>query len=333
MQLENLNIYSFILFLTIIGIVFFLVMKFFYKHSSFKDNYFYNLKYIFLILSFLILSFSIFSPNWYTDITKQSKSANIVFTLDVSKSMNVEDIIYDNRYVDRLNFSKSVIWDYVISNPENNYSLVIFSGESVISMPFTNDINLFLTVLDWVDYRNLTVQWSNFEDALLTSIDRFEFTENKSWAIIFLSDWWDIDYEVNNKILEKIKSEKINYLFWAIWTEDWWKITLWQDVFWRKEYQTYNWNYVISKLNENSLKQISDYLGGEYLKVSNLSDLDNFEKVIDKLEKSVMESSFNQKTDLSRNLWIISFILFLLYLFLYLFDKQVYLLITKNEKA
>ncbi|MDR2640906.1 MAG: hypothetical protein LBC61_06525 [Candidatus Peribacteria bacterium] len=52
---------------------------------------------------------------------------DIIFALDVSKSMNVIDIFSNNSSYSRLEFAKGAISDFVSNNLENRYSLVIFA--------------------------------------------------------------------------------------------------------------------------------------------------------------------------------------------------------------
>jgi hypothetical protein len=123
--------------------------------------------------------------------------------------------------------------------------------------------------------------------------------------------------------LSKLKLDYIEYFIVWVWTEEGWKIISWQDIFGRLTYQTYNWEYVISKLNEKNLKIIADTFNWEYLKLGKYSDINLFSKNLDKIEKKVIETNdFEDGVDASRNLSFISFLFFLLYLGLHLFETE-----------
>lgn len=294
-----------------------------------KSKHFF-VKYIFLIISFLVLFVSIFWVNfWKENYGNEKKWIDIVFVLDVSKSMNVADIMSNNYSYLRLDFAKKAIEDFVSKNPENRYSLVIFSWDAVSSIPLTNDLNIFLSVLSNVDYRNLTIQWTDFIKAFQLWTDRLKYTEDKSKALIFISDWWDEDYVFDGKVLQSMKDENIEYFIAWIWTEEWWRIITWRDAFWRLTYQTYNWEYVISKINQTNLSKITDIFGWTYLKLTHYWDINDFSNKIDSIEKKVIENnSLVEKTDISRRLAFISFIFFIIYLFMYF--KKNWELRTKN---
>lgn len=315
-------------------IILFVIWMFFYaykKEQKIKEDFnplpktqYFFIKYIFLILAFLSIFLSIFWLKTKQNVApSQWKWMDIIFALDVSKSMNVIDIFSNNSSYSRLEFAKGAISDFVSNNLENRYSLVIFAWDAISVVPLTNDKNVFLTSLKNVDYRNLPNQGSNFSEAFNLANDRTIVSSEKSKAVIFISDGWDDDDLINTAELSKLKLDYIEYFIVWVWTEEGWKIISWQDIFGRLTYQTYNWEYVISKLNEKNLKIIADTFNWEYLKLGKYSDINLFSKNLDKIEKKVIETNdFEDGVDASRNLSFISFLFFLLYLGLHLFETE-----------
>ncbi|MDR1944763.1 MAG: hypothetical protein LBQ59_01395 [Candidatus Peribacteria bacterium] len=81
---------------------------------------------------------------------------------------------------------------------------------------------------------------------------------------------------------------------------------------------------MISKLNENNLKKIAKIFAGEYLKLEKYNDINKFSNYTEKIEKKVIENnSFSTEIDASRKLSFLSFIFFILYLILYLFEGKI----------
>jgi len=328
MQFTNINILSIIIFVVLIGVIAFLAYKKFLWQQNFNkefillksDDKFY-LKYIFLILSIFIILFGIFWVKfWDKKISMQSKWIDTMFVLDVSKSMNVADINDWNYSYKRLDLAKKAIADFVSKHPEDRFWLVIFAWDAISTIPLTLDHNLFLTMLSGVDYRNLTVQGSDFKKALELAISRFTWDDDRSKALIFISDWWDpwdkVDFNLN------IPSWITSAVVW-VGTEKWWRIIKGTDVFWRPIFQKYKWQYVISKLNMNNLEKIADLLNAEIVKLNKVSDLEKLDKYFSKLEKKVLKKSASwELADFGRNLAIFSFILFIIFLVLYLKPKK-----------
>lgn len=329
MQITNLNIITSFIFIALLWIIFFVWYKTYKKQLFFNKKYkllsssrFFYVKYIFLILSFFTVLISIF---WLKIWDKKTKNANnwidMTFVVDVSKSMNVADI-NDSKYAyTRLDVVKDSISKFVISHPSDRFWLIIFAWDAISTVPLTTDHDLFLTFLQNVDYRNLTKQWSDFEKALSLWVDRFNYSDDRSKAMIFISDGWDPEDTINknNIIAISQKVKWITYFVVGVGTNAGWKIITWTDFFGRYNYQKYNWEYVISKINKTNLKEISQALNWEYYTVSDVWDLWNLNDSINKLAKKVIETDTNgQKTDWGRILAIISFLFFMMFLWMYL---------------
>ena len=330
MQFTNINIFSLLIFIIILWIIVFFAYNKYYLQTAFNKKYkllssssnFYT-KYIFLIISLFILLFSLFGIK-YLDNTQQvqNKWIDIMFVLDVSKSMNVADVSDWYYNYTRLDVAKKSIANYIVKNEHNRYWLVIFAWDAISTIPLTTDLELFLTMLSWVDYRNLVVQGSDFKKALDLWVDRF-VSDDKSKALVFISDWWDIwdNININSNI-----SKNIAYFVVWVWTEKWWKIIKWRDSFDRIFYQKYKWQYVISKLNINNLKEISSKLNSSLFKLEETSDLENINSKLKKLEKkAIIKQIWENLNSYSRNLTIFSLIFFIIFLWNYIFEK------TKNN--
>lgn len=330
MELTNLNYITFVIFILLFLWIAYLSYKFYLKSIIFNkiykllaNNSFFYFKYLFLVISFIILLFSIFWLKiWEKQTKNEAKWVDIMFVLDVSKSMNVADIEDNNYTYTRLDIMKKSISNFVVKHENDRFWLVIFAWDAVSTVPLTTDHDIFLTFLENVDYRNLTVQWSNFEKAISLWVDRFtSLDNNRSKIVAFVSDGWDEEDSVDSDSISSIskKVKWINYFVVWVWTKDWWKIINWRDPFGRVNYQQYNSDYVISKLNENNLNKIKNALNWEYLEVSKIDDLLNLDKYINKLEKKALETDINgEKADWWRALAIISFIFFIIFLLFYI---------------
>lgn len=331
MEITNLNLLSISIFIFTIIIVFYLAFKWYKKqikiNTDFKNlavkKYFF-VKYVFLILAFFTIFISVFGIRSGISNYDKKEWIDIVFVLDVSKSMNVADIWWKEDFT-RLDFAKQSISEYVENNLNNRYWLVIFSWDAVASSPITSDANLFLSILNNVDYRNLVSQWTNFNKAFELWFDRFNFTTDKSWALILISDWWEWEDTIDKTFLSKLKTDKVQVLIWWVWTEKWWKIITWVDVFWRVSYQTYMWDYVVSKFNPSNLELLSSIFNSKFEVLSSSSDIRKFENSINKIQTKVIENNHTgSKLDFSRSLSFISFLFFSLYLLLYIFEDKLY---------
>ena len=329
MQLTNLNIFSIIIFIAIIWIIVYLWYKKYLIQNKFNKNYkllaikknFFT-KYIFLFVSIFILSFTIFGIHYWEKKTKtESNWIDIMFVLDVSKSMNVADLTDSNYKYKRLDLVKQAIANFVTKHKNDRVGLTIFAWDAIWVVPLTLDHNVFLSILKWVDYRNLTKQWSDFNKALLLWVNSLQVWKDRSKALIFISDWWDNDDKVDSDFLKKLRENNKNISFFVVWvwTTKWWRIIKNIDPFWRTIYQKYKWNYVISRLNRDNLEKIADFLWAKYIEIKSAYDLSKLDSFLNNLEKKVLQKNVSwELADFSRNLAILSFIFFIIFLVIYI---------------
>lgn len=341
MEFTNLNLLTSLLFIIIIGVILFFFYKFYNKQNKFNNEFnllstwkYFYIKYVFLLCSlFIILFASFWVRYWEEIIINESKWVDMMFVLDVSKSMNVADIVDSNYAYTRLDVLKDSIAKFVISHKEDRFWLIIFAWDAISTIPLTTDHDLFLTFLKWVDYRNLTKQWSDFEKALSLWVERFN-DDDRSKVLIFLSDWGDVDDLINeNNFKQIIKDiDKITYFVVWVGTIKWWNIITWVDVFWRYIYQKYKWEYVISKINRLNLNAIAWVLDWEYVEVKDIWGLSKLNKEINSLEKEVLENSIKWELwNFWRALSIISFIFFLLFILFSLLEER-FIFIKKDDE-
>lgn len=235
----------------------------------------------FLVLS-LIFAYLAYFPK---ENSKFSTNTNVVFVLDVSKSMNSIDINLNWNITTRLNLAKKAIEEYVKNHPNFRYWLVIFAKQAQPVLPLTDDINVFLNILSSVDWKNIADQWTNFNNALKVAIERFKNYKWKNY-LVFISDWWDKwDFKwLDFKFPSNIKS----YVFW-VGTKTWWKIFLGFNDFYEPIFQKYKWKYVITYLNEENLKALAKAINAKYYHLKSIYDLEKIkikeEKTIKKEEK------------------------------------------------
>ncbi len=297
-------LYSIFVIISIILIIFYI------KNQSLKI---YKLSILLLVLSFLISSISIFNIKSNKNTNNQVLSSNIGFVLDVSKSMKVEDIKEDWSFNSRINSAKKIIENYVTANENNKYSLTIFTKEALRILPFTSDSELLLTILDSCDENNLSVQWTDLIEALKWWIKNFT-SDEKSWTLIIISDWADENTWDLKEIKKQLLNRNISVVIIWIWSKNWWYIPIWNDAFWRILYKVYKWNKVISKLNETSLINVSKEINWTYFRFDDLWNFSKIGTIISKTTKNTTINWENNTKTINRELIIVSFVLWCLYL-------------------
>lgn len=314
MIFSNLNYISFLIFLLIL-IFFIIELILIYKKNK-------NISILFLFFSILFLLVNIFQIKWwYNSYIKSINWSKLIFVLDVSKSMNVEDINYKNKKISRLNLSKKIIDSYIWNNINNEYWLIIFSQDAFELIPLTSDIHTYKTVLNTVSSNSILNSWTNI-NSVFESLNNYFISNMDWWSVVILTDWWDENINVNKNLIDNFKNKNINISVIWIWTKQWWYIPNLSNQSWKIEYKTYNWNLVLSKLNEDNLKNFCDINDFYYNYISNYDEND---KIYDFINKNInlinIQKNIDYRTDYTRFFILFSFVFFVLFL---LFDNFIW---------
>jgi hypothetical protein len=80
-------------------------------------------------------------------------------------------------------------------------------------------------------------------------------------------------------------------------------------------YKTYNGQKVVTKLNENNLKEVANYFSWEYYNLDKLSKTENLESLLKDVSKKAILTNKENYVDLTRYFVIFSFLFFSIYLF------------------
>lgn len=289
---------------------------------KFSKRFYYSLSFIFLFLSIFFAFLGFFSKNISLKDSIDIESSDILFLLDISKSMDA----LDYGEMSRLQVAKEFIQNYVLSNPNNRYALNIFAGDTTSIVPFTSDLSLYTTLLDSVTTNMIINWWSNISEAINDSIDRF--VDLDSWWLILLSDFeptdlrWDYPNSLRDETILDLKDmgEKLrekNIYFYGVWVGD----IRWNNIidgysryFSTPIYVEQRWVPIITKLDILYLESVVKALDwGMHTLISN-EDL-NFQ--FDKILKSTRNLDEKIDTEFSRYVLIASFIFFMVYLFAY----------------
>jgi len=75
--------------------------------------------------------------------------------------------------------------NFVLKNPQNNYSLISFTKNAIILSPLTDNQEITMNLLDSLETSNQN-PGTNLEEAVLSSIKRFDNKEKR--AIVLISD-------------------------------------------------------------------------------------------------------------------------------------------------
>lgn len=113
----------------------------------------------------------------------EAKGAEIMICLDVSNSMLARD--YSPNRLDRAKLAISRLVDRL---QDDRIGLIVFAGTSFVQLPITTDYVSAKMFLNSVNTESVPVQGTAIGDAVLTAVKSFSAQSEKSRAIIVITD-------------------------------------------------------------------------------------------------------------------------------------------------
>lgn len=259
--------------------------KLFEKESGFSKilPVLYLLATLFLILSIVdLLSGS-------EEVKTKQKMNNVIFLLDVSNSMNAQDVAPN-----RLDEAKNIIINTMSKMTNDKVGIVVFAGDASSIMPLTTDFTAAETYLGGVETNIVKTQGTDFLKAIRSVAEKFKNIPKGSRKVVMLSD--GEDNEGNEKAAIKLaKNEGISVITVGIGSEEGAPIP--EYVFGQlMGYKTdINGQTVISKRQNLALKNIANETSGSYVDGNNLENAT--EQIIDGLSKTASSTESMVKSN------------------------------------
>lgn len=243
------------------------------------------------IVAFLFLIFSIVDVlNGSEEIETKQKMNNVLFLMDVSNSMNAEDIAPN-----RLTEAKNLMIQTMAKMNNDKIGIVIFAGQAQSIMPLTTDFSSAETYIEGIETNAIQIQGTDFLKAIQTSVEKFKNVSKGSRKIILISD--GEDNEGNDVAAIKLANkEGISITSVGVGTEEGGPVPeyIYGQLMGYKtdrEGQT-----VITKRQIDALKKLSESTGSEYIDGNNINEAPS--KIISAINK---KSSSTSETVKSQN--------------------------------
>ncbi|MGW8160658.1 MAG: VWA domain-containing protein [Desulfobulbales bacterium] len=145
-------------------------------------------KTVLLLAAFGLLVIALARPAWNLRQTKITRTGrDVVFVLDVSKSMLAEDL-----KPNRLERAKLAIGDVIAKLQGDRVGLLVFAGTAAVKCPLTLDYGFFKMMLDSVTTGSINRGGTMIGDALRVVLDQmFDRQDKKYRDIVLITDGGD----------------------------------------------------------------------------------------------------------------------------------------------
>jgi len=282
------------------------------EKSTFKPV----LKLVVVLLGLTALVLALVNPKIGTKMeTVKRQGVDIVFAVDISKSMLAEDIAPN-----RLEKSKQVVSQIINQLGSDRIGIVGYAGSAYPVLPITTDYSVAKMYLQGMNTDMVSSQGTALGEALKLASTYFDDPKT-SKLIIMLSDGEDHG-EGFEEALEEIKDKKIKVITIGIGTEKGGPIPLRYNGVIESFKKDQNGETVITKLYPETLKTIAKNGNGGYVFGGSTKEVLEFVKNgLDNLEKTDFESQ--QIADFeSQFQWFLGIAFFLLLIDVFFLERK-----------
>lgn len=252
-----------------------------------RSNFKLNLKLVLELFIILFLSIALANPKIGTELKSINREGvDIVFAIDVSKSMLAEDVAPN-----RLTRSKRIISEIINSLSSDRVGIVAYAAQAIPQVPLTTDFASVKNFLQVIDTDMLSSQGTSIDSALNLSVNFFDQNSDTNRVLILISDGEDHD-DIPESIINLISENNINLITIGVGQEAGTTIPIKIDGTVDSYKKDINGDVVITKRNSDFLLKIATSSKGEYIDGNSTEDaLELVKTKLDKIDKSEFESS------------------------------------------
>ena len=275
------------------------------------------LKIVMLSLAFLCLAIALVNPKIGTKLeTVKREGVDIVFAIDVSKSMLAEDIAPN-----RLEKSKQLVTQIINNLASDRIGIIAYAGRAIPQLPITTDYASAKMFLQSMNTDMLSSQGTAINEAIKLATTYFDDDEQTNRVLIIISDGEDHS-EQAAAVAEQASEEGIRIFTIGVGDVKGGPIPIKKDgtiLNYKKDSQG---ETVITKLNEETLKDIADEADGAYINGKNTKDVvENIREILNAMDKTEFEAK--QFADFKDQFqWFLGFGIFFLFIDIFLLERK-----------
>lgn len=219
-------------------------------------------------------------PQWGTQFEKvTTDGVDMVIALDSSGSMAAEDFKPRNR----LAVAKKVTSDFIRRRSHDRMGLVAFAARSVTRCPLTLDHPMLLDAVDRVELYDLG-DGTAIGMGLATALERLKNSEAKSRVIILVTDGRNNRGRIDPLTAASI-AQALDVKIYTIGVGSEGKVPMPYMTPLGKRYR-----YGHADIDEDTLTAVAEATNGQYFRATDRESLEGIFDLIDRLEKTAIES-------------------------------------------
>jgi len=244
------------------------------------------LKFITLSLGFICLIIALVNPKIGTSLqTVKREGVDIVFAIDVSKSMLAEDIAPS-----RLEKAKQLTTQIINNLVSDRVGIIAYAAKAVPQLPITTDYSAAKMFLQNMNTDMLSSQGTAIDEAIQLSRSYYNDEEQTNRVLVIISDGEDHN-NLSLDVAEAAAKEGIKIFTIGVGTEKGGPIPIKRNGIVISYKKDQNNATVITKLNKKTLSKIASEANGTYVDGKNTSDVvETIGDILNKMDKKEFEA-------------------------------------------
>jgi Ca-activated chloride channel family protein len=274
---------------------------------------------VLLLLVFTFLSIALINPKIGTQLkTVKREGVDIVFAIDVSKSMLAEDIAPN-----RLEKAKRLVSQTINELNSDRVGIIAYAASALPILPITTDYSTARMFLQSLNSDMLSSQGTSIIEAVKLAKDYYDDENQTNRVLCILSDGEDHEFE-NQDIPSIVQDMGISIFTIGLGTIKGAPIPIKSNGVIESYKKNSEGDVVITKLVPQLLQDIALSANGLYISGGNTEEV--VDEIIEKL-KEMDKKEFESKQFVAYKdqfQWFLGFALFFLCLELFVFEKKTF---------
>lgn len=282
--------------------------------SSFKSV----IKLVFLLAGLSSLIMGLVNPKIGTklEIVKR-EGVDIVFAVDVSKSMLAEDIAPN-----RLEKAKRLVSEIINQLASDRIGIIAYAGQAYPQLPITTDYGAAKMFLQSMNTDMLSSQGTAIDAAIDLATTYYDDTEQTNRVLFIVSDGEDHSEGNTANAVEGAVENGIRVFTIGVGKPKGAPIPIKRNGIVESLKKDTQGEVVITKLNEAILTEVADRGNGEYIDGSNTENaVEHIKELLNQMDKTEFEAKqFAEYQDQFQ--WFLGAALLFLFLDIFLLDRK-----------
>ncbi len=275
------------------------------------------LKVLMICVAIFFMVFGLVNPKIGTKLeTVKREGVDVVFAIDVSKSMLAEDIAPN-----RIEKSKQLVTQIINNLGSDRIGIIAYAGSAYPQLPITTDYSSAKLFLSQMNTDMLSSQGTAIAEAIELAKTYYNDEEQTNRVLFIISDGEDHVGEASN-LAEQANEEGIRIFTIGVGKPEGGPIPLKRNGVVQAYKKDQNGETVITRLDAQILKDIAAEANGEYIDGSNTTDVvETVQNLLNGMDKKEFEAK--QFADFRDQFqWFLGAALLFLFLDIFLLDRK-----------